>query len=101
VTWGVESNVLERFGEAGIPAENVSCETRTWRFEYQLAPAAVVNEFRTYYGPTMNAFAAAEENGRTDELAGELEALFEEKNESSDDGSSSIPATYLHVTVAV
>jgi len=101
VTWGVESNVLERFGEAGIPAENVTCEPRTWRFEYPLAPADVMNEFRTYYGPTMNAFAAAEENGRTEELARELTALFEEKNENSDDGSSSIPATYLHVTVAV
>jgi hypothetical protein len=101
VTWGVESNVLERFGEAGIRAENVVCEPRTWRFEYPIAPAAVVNEFRTYYGPTMNAFAAAEANGRTDELLDELQALFEEKNESSEDGSSSIPATYLHVTVSV
>src|SRR5439155_21383262 len=26
MTWGVEENVLERFGAAGIPAENIACE---------------------------------------------------------------------------
>ena len=45
----------------------------------------------------MNAFAAAEADGREDDLQAELEELFNEQN-TSDDGTS-IPATFLRVTV--
>jgi hypothetical protein len=56
-------------------------------------------EFRTYYGPTMNAFEAATADGREAELQGELETLFNEQNTSDD--RTSIPATFLRVTVRV
>ena len=56
-----------------------------------------MGEFRSYYGPTMNAFAAAEGDGRETELQAELEALFDDKNTSDD--ATSIPATFLRVTV--
>jgi hypothetical protein len=56
--------------------------------------------FRTHYGPTMNAFDAAEANGRADELQNELEALFNTHNASSSPDATSIPATFLRVTVA-
>ena len=46
----------------------------------------------------MNAFEAAATDGREDDLQGELEALFNEQN-TSDDGATSIPATFLRVTV--
>jgi hypothetical protein len=36
-----------------------------------------------YYGPTMNAFEAAEKNGRADELRREFEALFTSQNTRS------------------
>ena len=49
----------------------------------------------------MNAFAAAEQNGKAAELQRELEALFERQNQSADKGSTSIPATFLRVTVAL
>ena len=64
-------------------------------------PPSVVGEFRNYYGPTMNAFAAAEENGRTADLEGELVSLFEAQNESGDENATSIPATFLRVTVSL
>jgi SAM-dependent methyltransferase len=101
MTWGVESEVTERFAGAGIPSDRVSFSRETWRFRYPMPPADVMSEFRDYYGPTMNAFAAAEENGRTEDLTDELRALFEAQNESTDDGTTSIPATFLRVTVAV
>ena len=101
MTWGVEDDVVERFGAAGVPAENISFQRETYRFEYPLAPSAVVAEFRDYYGPTMNAFAAASENGRSEDLERELVDLFEAQNESADAGATSIPATYLRVTVSV
>ena len=58
-------------------------------------------DFRTYYGPTMNAFAAAEQGGKAADLQQELEALFERQNRSQDKGATSIPATFLRVTVAL
>jgi SAM-dependent methyltransferase len=101
MTWGVEQNVIERFGEAGVPVAKISCVRDTYTFNYAGSPADYVAEFRAYYGPTMNAFAAAESNGRESELQKELEALFQEKNAASGRNITSIPATFLRVTVWV
>ena len=65
------------------------------------APSGLVDAFRLYYGPTMNAFEAAEKNGRAQELRKELEALFQSQNKAQDKDKTSIPATFLRVTVAV
>ena len=99
MTWGVESNVIERFGAAGIPADQISCVRDTYVFDAPFSPTEFVHIFRTYYGPTMNAFAAAEKNGKTAELQQELEDLFNSQNRSPVKGISSIPATFLLVTV--
>jgi SAM-dependent methyltransferase len=98
--WGVEKNIHERFGAAGIPAERISCVPDTYTFNFDGSPAEFVNEFRNYYGPTMNAFAAAEQNGQADELAKELVALFTAQNRSNN-GTCSIPATFMRATVNV
>jgi hypothetical protein len=95
--WGVESDVVERFGAAGIPPARVSCVKDTFVFNYAGAPAGFVDDFRKYYGPTMNAFDAAEKNGRGAELQKELEALFEQHNTAN--GGTTIAATFLRVTV--
>jgi SAM-dependent methyltransferase len=97
MTWGVEDNVIERFTEAGVPAAQISFQRDTYTFNYPGKPSELVAAFRSYYGPTMNAFEAAEANGREAELQTELDTLFEEQN-TSDDGTS-IPATFLRVTV--
>lgn len=97
--WGTESEVTERFGAAGIAEEAVSFERASWTFNYPGTPSEWVVEFRDYYGPTMNAFAAAAADGREEELHAELDELFNEQNTSSD--ATSIPATYLKVTVQV
>jgi SAM-dependent methyltransferase len=99
MTWGVEANVVERFGAAGVPAERIAFARETYVFETDRPPAAFLADFRKYYGPTMNAFAAAEGNGKADELQRELQALFERENRSGTAGATSIPATFLQVTV--
>lgn len=99
VTWGVEDNVRERFGQAGIAADKIICERATYTFRYPGPPADFVGLFRDYYGPTMNAFEAAEKDGRSADLQAELEALFAAQNQG-DAARSEIPATYLKVTVA-
>jgi SAM-dependent methyltransferase len=99
--WGIEANVVERFASAGVPQENMSCTRGTYRFNFTGAPSEFVDAFRRYYGPTMNAFEAAEKNGRADDLRKELDALFECQNTSPRKDATSIPATFLRVTVAL
>ena len=87
MTWGVESNVIERFGGAGIPEDKISFVRDTYTFNY---PAHAIRSswptFRSYYGPTMNAFDAAEKNGRAADLQRELETLFNSQNKSPTQG---------------
>jgi ubiquinone/menaquinone biosynthesis C-methylase UbiE len=101
MTWGVVDNVVERFTAAGIPADNITCEPDTFVFEAPESPTDVLKRFRDYYGPTMNAFEAAQSNGRADELFAELDALFNAQNTTGDPNTTAIPATYLRVTVNV
>jgi len=98
MTWGVESHVVDRFGKAGIPVDRVSFAKDTFIFTYDGSPASFVALFRDFYGPTMNAFEAASANGRAADLQRELETLFAAQNTSS--SSTTIPATFLRVTVA-
>ncbi|MEN7529125.1 MULTISPECIES: class I SAM-dependent methyltransferase [unclassified Cupriavidus] len=97
--WGSEAAVTERFGKAGVPPGNISFSKETYDFKFAGSPSKLLAEFRNYYGPTMNAFAAAEANGRTDDLQRELEALFNAQNKSGNADTTSIPATFLRVTV--
>jgi len=101
MTWGVEQNVAERFGAAGVSSKDVSCEKATYTFRFNGTPQEFVATFRQFYGPTMNAFDAAAKNGKEGELQRELEALFSAKNESTVAGQTVIPATFLRVTVNV
>lgn len=101
MTWGVEDQVTERFVGAGVPEEQIAFERDTFTFRYPAPPSELLAEFRKYYGPTMNAFEAAAGNGREAELQAELEALFNDCNASESDDQTSIPATFLRVTVSV
>ena len=86
MTWGVESNVIERFAGAGVPAEKISFARDTFTFNYPSPPSTLVDEFRKYYGPTMNAFEAAEKNGRAADLQKELEVLFDSPQQEPEQG---------------
>jgi SAM-dependent methyltransferase len=97
MTWGVEDEVIARFTAAGIPEDRISFQRSTYTFDYPGSPSELVAEFKSYYGPTMNAFAAAAADGREADLQAELETLFNEQNTSED--ATSIPATFLRVTV--
>ena len=101
MTWGIESQVIERFAAACIPFDRISFVKDTYTFNAPVSPSEYVADFRTYYGPTMNAFAAAGQNGKAEELQHELEALFERQNRSAVARATSIPATFLRVTVTV
>jgi ubiquinone/menaquinone biosynthesis C-methylase UbiE len=99
MTWGIEDHVIERFTAAGASPENISFERATFTFDTEGTPAEQVDKFRNFYGPTMNAFAAAAADGKEEQLASELVELFEKENRSEDPSRTVIPATYLRVTV--
>jgi SAM-dependent methyltransferase len=99
MTWGIEDNVIDRFGAAGVARDRISFVRDTYTFRFASPPAELVDAFRKYYGPTMNAFEAAEKNGRSEDLKKELDDLFDRENKSSVAGATLIPATYLRATV--
>jgi ubiquinone/menaquinone biosynthesis C-methylase UbiE len=99
--WGVEDHVIERFGKAGVAKENISFIKDTFTFNAPYSPTEFVNAFKNYYGPTMNAFEAAEKNGKSATLQSELEDLFNRQNKSATNDATSIPATFLRVTITV
>ena len=97
----IESEVVDRFVAAGIPQQRIAFARDTYVFHHPAPPSDFVSAFREFYGPTMNAFAAAEQSGRADDLARELNALFASHNQSGRADATSIPATFLRVTVSV
>jgi ubiquinone/menaquinone biosynthesis C-methylase UbiE len=101
VTWGVDSHIIERFGQAGVPKENISTLKDTYYFRSEdKSPSDFIDLFRRYYGPTMNAYDAAAKTGRTEELHSQLLELANGQNQSGN-GGTAIPATFLRVTVSV
>lgn len=99
MTWGLEDNVRERFGAAGVAQDAITCERATYTFRYPGLPHRFLSVFRDYYGPMMNAFEAAERSGRRGELQAELEDLFESQNRPGSDRTE-ILATYLKVEIS-
>jgi ubiquinone/menaquinone biosynthesis C-methylase UbiE len=99
MTWGMESHITERFGKAGIAKENITFSKTPWTFRASYSPSEFVLVFKNFYGPTMNAFEAAEKNGKSAEMQKELEQLFESQNKSLSANDTEITAMYLLVTV--
>ncbi len=97
--WGVEEEVTKRFVQAGVPKNNISFAKETFAFIAEYTPSVFLNHFRHFYGPTMNAFEAAEKSGKAEALQSELESLFNSQNKSAKGNTTHIPATFLKVTV--
>ena len=99
MTWGVESHIIERFGQAGVPKDNISIERDRYYFAHpDKSPAQFIELFEAFYGPTMNAAEAAQKSGKADELHRQLVELAKAQNKSGDAGTF-IPATFMRVTV--
>ncbi len=100
MTWGVENQIIERFGQAGVPKENISMVKDTYYFAHsEKSPTQFIELFETFYGPTINAVEAARENGKVEELHDQLVELANAQNKSK--AGTFIPATFMRVTVSV
>ena len=97
--WGVESHIVERFGKAGVAKENILMVRDRYCFvSAEKGPGKVIEMFRRFYGPTMNAFEAAEKSGRVGELQEQLLELAAEHNTRKERGTE-IAATFMRVSV--
>src|SRR5437763_14605049 len=100
MTWGMESHILERFGQAGISKKNISMMTDTYYFAHsEKSPTEFIELFEKFYGPTMNAVDAARNNGKEEELHDQLVELAKAHNKSN--AGTFIPATFMRVTVNI
>jgi len=96
--WGDETHVRDRFMAAGIAASDIAFERATWVFRDNGPPSGLLDAFRNFYGPTMNAFEAAAGNGLAEHLHEDLAELFDAHNRGGR-FATVIRATYLKVTV--
>lgn len=92
--WGDEKTVRERFGDGAAEIEMIP---RSIDFILPASPAGMVEHFRTWYGPTLRAFAALDETGR-EALRKDLTKLWEEHNRATD-GTTRVSSEYLEVRV--
>jgi hypothetical protein len=97
--WGLEGHVIERFSNAGVAKEDISFAKDTFNFRLSCSPSEFVDRFKNYYGPTMNAFEAAEKSGKGADLRQELEVIFNRENKSGSNSNIFIPANFLRVTI--
>lgn len=92
IQWGNAAVVKERLGDQ---VTELHVRPRTITFHFPFSPAATVEYFRTYYGPTLRAFATLTPAAQ-DALRAELEQLWMQHNRSSN-GITQVDSTYLEV----
>ena len=90
--WGTEDCAGERLG-SGL--SSLMLTRRIITFEFPLDPAAVVNEYTQWFGPTLRAFASLDDTGKS-ALRRELEALWTDHNRAND-GTTRVQSEYLEV----
>jgi ubiquinone/menaquinone biosynthesis C-methylase UbiE len=88
--WGKEAHLRELFGD-GISSLDVTERTFTFRFR---SAEELVDFFRTWYGPTLKAFAALEEQAARDALDADLVTLARRFDRLDGGDAIAIPATY-------
>ena len=99
MTWGVEENVIERFTAAGVSEAQISFDRATYTFSYPGTPSDLLAEVPDVLRADHERLRGRDGTGREAELQAELEALFNAQNASPTSDATSIPATFLLVTV--
>lgn len=94
--WGTEYAVRERLGPG---TRSIEVRERLIAFEFPMDPVSVANEFITWYGPTLRAYASLDVDGRN-ALRQDLETLWSENNRATD-GTTYVESEYLEVIATV
>ena len=91
--WGTTARLTEMFGTS---ATSIKAESRNFTFRYR-SPEHFLDIFKTYYGPTLKAFAALDEVNQRG-LGNDLLALIGRMNRA-DDGTMVLPSEYLEIVI--
>ena len=91
--WGTQARITEMFGAS---AASIKAERRHFTFRYR-SPMHFLDVFRTYYGPTLKAFAALDETNQR-RLADDILKLITSMNRA-EDGTMVLPSEYLEIVV--
>ena len=91
--WGTRARLTEMFGSAAVW---VKTESRHFNFRYR-SPEHFLDVFRTFYGPTLKAFAALDIR-KQNALEKDLFDLIGRMNKA-DDGTMVVPSEYLEVVI--
>jgi len=91
--WGSEPHIVELFGSQ---ARDIRCQRRHFNFRFR-SPAHWVQVFRSYYGPTVKAFAALDDTGAR-ALERDILGLLGQLNTAGND-SLVVPSEYLEVVI--
>lgn len=91
--WGTAARLEEMFASQ---ASEIAAEPRMFVFRYR-SPDHWLEIFKTFYGPTLKAFAALDANGQA-ALNRDLLALLEEFNHA-DDGTIVVHSEYLEAVI--
>ncbi|WP_439371140.1 class I SAM-dependent methyltransferase [Bradyrhizobium sp. PMVTL-01] len=91
--WGTRARLEEMFGSQ---ASEIAAEPRMFVFRYR-SPEHWLEIFKTFYGPTLKAFAALDETGQA-ALKRDLLALLGEFNHA-DDGTIVVHSEYLEAVI--
>jgi hypothetical protein len=91
--WGTRSQIATLFEPH---ASAIAADARNFVFRYR-SPEHWLEVFKTYYGPTLKAFAALEPAAQS-ALASDLLALVGRFNRSGD-GSMVVPSEYLQIVI--
>ena len=92
--WGREERLRELFGDAIASIRSVE-QVNTFRYR---SAEEFVEFFRRWYGPTLTAFGALDEDGRQ-ALAADLADLARRYDRHGDGGPVAVPATYLETVI--
>ena len=91
--WGTGARITEMFGPH---ASSITAEPRNFVFRYR-SPEHWLEIFKTYYGPTLKAFAALEPLAQS-ALASDMKALVGRFNRSGDE-TMVVPSEYLQIVI--
>jgi len=91
--WGTKARLDELFGKT---AKSIAVQSRHFAFRYR-SPEHFVDLFKTFYGPTLKAFAALDPAGQT-ALRHDILSLIASGNRAKD-GTMVVPSEYLEVVI--
>jgi ubiquinone/menaquinone biosynthesis C-methylase UbiE len=94
--WGTDDHLVQLFGEAAVDIRSTE-QTQSFRYT---SPEDFVETFRRWYGPTLKAFGALDDEAK-ERLGADLVDLARHWDQNQDGGAITIQSEYLESIITV